>query len=406
MKKCLFSVVSLALLCGLASSQDITQQQASTTITAFKTIACNGYYTSSVLINPTYDNYVYSDDFAIRNPLTFYNMSHGDGYCCISKSTGKIGFYCTEITFGNDTNISNVADQNYPSHSTLSQSTVIALAQQYIADAGWTGTYQAHSVKFYHVNKINQDIYALDMRLVVSGVAVENPIRIEIEPTTGTLMFFNFPEVLTQLPSNLVPSISVTDARATMLSRLSQDLGITSPLEIDVVELQAALPKVEEGNTYCTFTTDDRSLAASNQGKLLYHATFRPGSLVGESVEVLVDALTGDFKTYVFHPYEHVLMGSRQKSYPGMFWNWGQGVTTIMSGKASSQIANADISDVNVVNGPKKGVKMFIQRGRLSVQCEFDPRSKLIWFTRDQVKRYGRPNQALLKALLHLAVAP
>jgi len=400
MRRRLVLAVILSGLSVLGHSADISQEQASLLAGSFRTLALKGSFSEPKLLAPL-------------GILNFWQLENADflgtefqfiDYTCevkIVKSLGKIYWYEAHQMVDPDTNLSNRVYPDYPTLPVLPQSTIIALAKQYLAAAGFECDYTARSISLSEPTSIvGENYYEVEMWPSKGAAIADIRARLKIESTTGTLLDFHHPLPSLEFPNNVNPAISIDSARGLMLSICSTQLGCGVPIEEDPIHLEATQPfrqnpETTDPFTQVLFTPAEIALGDQNKTILTYCGVFKCGDR--GSYSFCVDAMTGELKVqWQLGSYG----SSQEKALRPMGWDWGLGPISAMNGKKAIVAQNADIAECKPSTIPKAGVKLFIHRGRMNVPIVFDAKSGLIWHEIGGKRRYGKPNASLVKALM------
>jgi len=404
MKLVFLSLLTAASLASPTHAMDLSQEQASALAFTFKEKALKGIFSEPQLLTPLGVWRCYEED---RPEFLGLEYNFFD-YTCdlyVVKSLGKVYRYTASAMVHPDTGISNRKYSTYPTLPVLPRSTIISLARQYLAAAGFECDYTVRLAALgERTGYLGQDYYLVWMRPSKGAAILDLNVELEIEPTTGTLLSFLHPLPMAEMPDNVIPAISIDSARGLMLSICSTLLGCNNPTEVEPVHLEATQPfRLRPDNenplNQVFFTPAEIALGDQNKTILTYFGIFHCGS-AGRTMAFNVDAMTGELKCQ----WETGMIGASADPAPKpLGWDWGSGPISVMNGKKAAAAQNADVSECKPKLPPKTGVKLFIHRGRLNVPIVFDAKSGLIWHELGGKRRYGKPNAALLKALLEVA---
>jgi len=395
-------VIGFVLVAWNTAYAEVTEEQALLSATAFRDIALKGYYSEPKLLLP-FGEWSRSCIFEPTDGTEFHFTDFTSSIQVV-KQSGRVQIYSTSTYTDPATGATNNKYSTYPTLPVLPQSTIINLAKQYLAAAGFSGDY---TVKFVVIGEptgyIGQDYYFVQMQPSKGAAIFDLNVELEIEPTTGTLLHFLHPLPMAEFPDSVTPAISIDSARGLMLSICSTQLGCNNPTEVEPVYLQATQPfrlSPDNDNPFDQVFFSPAELALGDQNKtiLTYFGNFQCDT--GRTLSFNVDAMTGELKCQWETGCYGASAGILHKQ---LGWNWGLGPISAMNGKKAEVAQNADIAEFKPSAIPKAGVKLFIHRGRMNVQIVFDAKSGLIWHEIGGKRRYGKPNASLVKALVEVA---
>jgi hypothetical protein len=401
----------LALFSVLTSAEprnavDISFDEAAQIALAFQARAARGVLAASEIVSleedptdethlaETRPNLFPQNEFWVDLPHSSY---------CVLKSDGKIRHMGLDTVHPSVTDTGNLIATNYPTRSVLGEQTVIELAKEYVAAAGWPGTYRAHGVTLEAAGNVYYDAYQVELRFVRDGATWDDEITLGIEPTTGLLRKFDHPALLPTAPANMVPAVSADQARSIMLSHLLMSKNVSDANETDPVDLEVWKPEVWRDSDNW-LTEGEIAQGGRNEGMLVYQAIIARADKPWHAWCVFVDAQTGLVKLcqYVSGAgYGLKTPSSPPKAGGPSFggWSWGIGTISIMTKPYSTTVSGADLVRTSPAKPPKSGILVYLHRGRMNVLCRFEPKTGLLWHEGSVKPIYAQPNGPLLKAL-------
>ena len=387
-------------IAGASGRADVTRDQAQQTGFTFGMLAVNGASSLVTLDTLPWPDRVTAPDWP--DQWVFGSMS---GLCDVRKSDGKI------MDFILHPDSHPELRTTYPSQAVLPLAQITALANAYVAAAGWTDTYTVYKTTLVFPDELGDARYMLELHAMRGGAMVLDSVDVDLEPTTGFLMRFGIASDPPSTPASVTPAITPDAAMAVVSSYALSAHGISSLLAFEPLVLGIWRPTAWSPNPDCFLTPAEIQMGQSNQGMLVYYGYF--GDQASYSADhgisydrfhVYVDAQTGllldmDYTSgFGLGP----AATSKPRAHAPLSWDWAPGPTTAFTAKRS---AKAPAGDVLSASGPAKapaGVPFYLRRGRLTLRCRFDSTSDLVWMTQAGKRVYGRPNKELLKAIVRV----
>lgn len=223
---------------------------------------------------------------------------------------------------------------------------------------------------------------------------------LEIDPLTGRLMgFMHGPRF--SPPAMMLADIGLAEARSRTLEELERLHGVTNVSVLEPLELSLVLPGQETRGLEEWFTPAQVALGVANRGILAYTGMF--GDLGGtlaygepfNRYQVWLDPASG----HLLALRHMVPFGGGGSSRPAPFaWNLGPAPFLLSDGAWSRTVTGS----VDLAPPPRAfqaDRKIGLTVARLSLRAEYDAKQGLLRTKVGKGYRYGRPSEAVVRAL-------
>lgn len=386
----------LVLALGTSLFQQVTLEQAVSLVEALRERGVRGVgsvpqgqplSTSAPVVDGTSD------------PLCF-KVRHFASSAHVRKSDGHIRLY-------HDSGPLESMSSTWSANA-LSVHQVQSLVQEYYNLASATPT----DLIFWAVLQ-EQDGAPMQYRIVFSanlaGFPYSETCEAEVEHVTGRLIGIDTHLFIPQPPSNTTVNVSEANARQVALAYMAQNKGATVLEESLPLRVVAWKPDYPVENPEAFLSTEQVQAAQAGRavlawyGKFLDHTGSSPKGGAPRFFEVYIDAHSGQLSEIV----TYTAAGGDLSLKPPHGWDLGLGRLAVGAHDKQQVVPQADVGLVSVKSlaGAPKGDRVTLTRGALSLVCYFDRATGLLTVDRNGRRSFGKPNPALLRALLELTPA-
>lgn len=395
----------LVLLAAPACA-DITWEQADQIVQTFQARAARGALQQPTLVTPNTGGGYQLDPPEIHQDI--WTVWLGNAMCVLRRSDGKIEHFVLHP------DVHPELDDTYTSRPALPLSQILAIANEYLVLAGWTDTYQLHTVEVQFPDRLQDACYRLHLRAVREGAVLLDYVELELEPTTGFLRRLASVQP-PSWPVNLTPATTADAARTVIADYALSAKGISTLIENDPVVLGVWRPQTWPGKTDIFLTPEQIQMGLNYQGMLVYSGSFwdedtfeARWGFSRKRFTAHVDALTGQLLNLDYEddwPFGGDSAPSKTKR-TRLAWDLYPGPTTVLTGKTSARVADGDVVNVYAPAKAPVGIPFILNRARLTFTCRYDRASGLLWRQQGSRRVYGKPNKSLRAAILRVLKAP
>lgn len=391
------------LLAATTARAQVTRDQAVQIAYAFAQMAANGALSQPTLV--TVDPPPWSDELGIGQVPGCWSFQFVNGLCDVRQSDGRI------VGFAMSPDSHPELRDTYPLLPVLPLPQVTALANSYLAAAGWPDTYTVYQTQELFPADLREAMYTLEMHAMRGAAMVMDPIYMDIEPTTGFLEDLSTVGDPPSAPQNMTPAIAPDAAMGVISNHAYAAHGLAGLVAVRPLVLALWRPVADGFNPDNFLTLAETQMGENNQGMLIYYgyfadqATYDPNTgLSGYRVACFVDAQTGSLlvMNYSAYPGLGASVGRRKRVRGPPAWEWGPAPTTALAGKLLAKAPEGDVLSAGAPAGRPVGVPFCLRRAKLVLACRFDQASGLVWRAGKGARVYGRPNKELLKAILEV----
>lgn len=229
-----------------------------------------------------------------------------------------------------------------------------------------------------------------------------HPVLMDLDPLYGRLQTFMcvYPP---DPPANLVPRLSIAEARDTAFEALAFFHGSTVLHEVEEFELAIVKPDAATEGRHDWYSAEQLAAGAAGRGILAYSGFFEDREILRSDgvgwhrYRVVIDAETGRvLALWHFRP----MGGGAQSSDPSFGWNLGPGALRFtLNGREVS--VEGEIERVAAPAKFESSSRLIVESNGMSLLAEFDAGQGLLR-TITKKPSYGRPDARTLAALAKL----
>lgn len=232
-----------------------------------------------------------------------------------------------------------------------------------------------------------------------------HPVLIDLDPLYGRLQTFMcvYPP---EPPPNLVPRLSIAEARDRAFEALAFFHGSTILQEVEEFELAIVKPEAATEGRHDWYSAEQLAAGAAGRGILAYSGFFEDREIVRSDgvgwhrYRVVIDAETGRvLALWHFRP----VSGTSRNYDPPFGWNLGPGALCFtLNGREVS--VEGEIERVAAPAKFAPSGRVIVESNGMSLLAEFDAGQGLLR-TMTKKPSYGRPDARTLAALANLGRA-
>lgn len=317
----------------------------------------------------------------------------------MDRRTGRIRAYFGSSGYSSEYNRGRNRAEVKP---VLSREMVEVLCNLY-AKAAWP---ECGGLKFRKIEVDDRNMVLVEADFVKGEATFPlEPVVMEIDPLYGRLRLFScvYPP---EPPPNLVPRLSIAEARDTAFGALAFFHGSTILQEVEEFELAIVKPVAETEGRHDWYSAEQLAAGAAGRGILAYSGFFEDREILRSDgvgwhrYRVVIDAETGRvLALWRFRP----MGGGAQSSDPPFGWNLGPGALRFtLNGR--EVLVEGEIERVAAPAKFESSSRVIVESNGMSLLAEFDAGQGLLR-TMAQKPSYGRPDALTLAALANLGRA-
>ena len=330
-------------------------------------------------------------------------IEYGGRLLSIHSRTGEI------LSFGDMISLPDLSSLGF---RRCSDAELVSLANAYWSFLGHTEPLMLGLAKLHDIEA--GGIVQLGLLRTFRGVAMhpEHAVHMLITRYGGRLRLFSQDQ---PAPSPATLSPAITPDQAAIISE--QAVRSRHP---HVFALYQRVPMrlyiwhpgdARSADAETTLTPVHRATLAAGRSLLVYWAywenlEYRPSrSGVGPTYSIFIDAITGQLIEWEYDSGAGMGGGGvAAKALKPIGWDLGVGTLTIARNGRSLTVLDGDVASVAGPAKPPAGQPVTLRRGRMSLFAQYNDSHKLLWLESGGVRRYGRPNDPLSRALRAIAV--